>query len=332
MRDQLRRLLVCPACHGPLRWKVSEKAGGRIQEGSARCTECDVAYPVHRGIGVFLTSLPKPEDLWDEANREIASFLRDEPERVRKLMEAPLEALNPTDQFVRGLLLEERKEFGPAKIATDLAVEGMYPVQYRTAWTSQMRFVKQQLARGRGPVVDLASGMGMLLEFLLPEATEQFVGTDVSPRVLIRDQTVFRSLGLGERLSLLAFDARRSPFADRSVPTLITNVGLGNIENPGSLLKELRRVVADRFLAITVFFPEEEGPNAEEIRRLKLDSLSYRGSAMARFEEAGFRVQMHNSQKVTARPTPRGKIMSEIQPDRLPVVETEVEWCTLVAH
>jgi uncharacterized protein YbaR (Trm112 family) len=332
MLERLTRLLVCPACHGSLDWDVSEKTKARIREGSASCGKCGMTYPVHREIGVFLTSLPKPDDLWEEANREIASFLENQPARVRRLMEAPLESLNPTDQLVRGLVHEERKEFGPAKIAIDLANEGMYAPEYRSAWTSQMRFVREQLTRGRGPVIDLASGMGSLLEFLLPDATEQFVGTDVSPRILMRDRTVLGSQGLGERLSLLAFDARRTPFADRSVPTLVTNAGLANIEAPGSLLAELRRVVADRLLAITVFYPEDEGANAEEIRRLKLDSLMYRGPAVQQLERAGFRVQVLNSQRAKAHPTPRGEIMSEVKPDRLPVVETEVEWCTLLAN
>ena len=55
----------------------------------------------------------------------------------------------------------------------------------------------------------------------------------------------------------------------------MTNVGLTNIENPGPLLRELRRVVSV-FLATTIFYPEHGGPNADMIRQLKLESLLYR--------------------------------------------------------
>jgi len=331
MWDQLQHRLVCPACHTALHWEVSEKTGARIQEGRASCQTCHSDYPVHRGIGVFLSPLVRPADLWEGANRDVAAFLKNEPERVRALMEEPIESLNPTDQFVRGLVLEERKDFRRAKVAIDLATRGMYAASYWSAWQSQIRFVKRQLSHCQGPVVDIASGTGILLEAVISGSTEEFVGTDISPRVLMRDALVLGSLGLDERLSLLAFDAKQTPFADQSVPTLVTNVGFANIENPDALLSELRRIVADRLLAITLFYPEEEGANTEEIRRLKLDPLMFRSHALAQFEEAGFNVKVLNSQRARAEPTPRGQIMTEVQPDRLPAVGTDVELCTVVA-
>ncbi len=331
MRRQLIRALVCPKCHGALKWKTSRGTVAQIREGTASCRSCDAEYPVHDGIAAFLTSRQQPEDIWEEADAGIAAFLQSEPKRAARLMEGPLRTLNPTDQLVRGLVLESRKEFKQAKMALDRAAEGMYTPEARTATKSQMSFVKNQLADREGTVVDLASGMASLLAFLLPSTTQQFVGTDISTRVLVRDQHIFRGLGLAPRLSFLAFDARHTPFADGSVSTLVTNVGLANIENPADLLKELRRIVSGVFLAIMVFYPDEKGPNTAMIRRLKLDPLLHRRSALRLFEEAGFGVRVHNSQWVTALPTPPGKIMSEVQPDRLPVAPAEVESCTLVA-
>ena len=289
-------------------------------------------YPIHRGLGVYLPSLPRPEDLWVEVNQEITSFLRKDPARARKLLEAPLEALHPTDQWVRGMVLDEQQRFELAQLARNAAREGMYTSGYRSAWKSQMRFVKERLSTMPGPVVDLATGLGSLLEVVLPGTSHQFVGTDVSTRVLLRDQKVFDHLGWGDRLSFLAFDARHPPFAESSIATLVTNVGLANIEEPGDLLKELRRVLAGTFAAIMLFYPEEQSLNSEMIRRLNLGALIHREPALRMFESAGFRVQVCNSQTVEAQPTPRGEIMPEIQPDRLPVVATEVEWCTLLAR
>jgi hypothetical protein len=246
-------------------------------------------------------------------------------------METPLEALNPTDLLVRSFVHEERNEFVPAKAARDRAEAGLYPSAFLSAWRDQVRFVREQLSVRPGTVFDLATGIGSLLEQVLPGTTQQFVGTDVSPRVLLGDQRRFDRLGLGSRLSFLAFDARHPPFKNRSVGTLTTNVGLANIEEPGDLLKELRRIVSGQFLAVTLFYPNDGGPNSEMIRRLNLEPLMYRDSALRLFEAAGFRVQLCNSKSVEARPTPTGEIMSEVQPDRLPVVETRVELCTLVA-
>ena len=329
--DGLTDILVCPVCHGALDWRGSMRVGHRIVQGKAVCSQCQADYPFHEGIGAFLPSHPKADDLWEQVDRETAEFLHGEPVRARRLMDAPLESLSPTDLLVRSFVHASRRDFGAAKIAVDLAIEGLYTPEFRDASKSQMRFLKERLADRPGPIVDLASGRGSLLEFLLPGASQEFVGTDVNTRVLLRDHQYFDFLGLGSKLSLLAFDARHTPFAHQSVPTLVTNVGLANIENPGTLLRELRRVVSGEFLAITIFYPKVEGPNADMIRRLKLEPLLYRRFAVQEFEQAGFPVRVSNSILARARPTPPGVIMHEIRPDRLPVVETELECCTLVA-
>ena len=331
MLDELTKILVCPTCHGALDWRGSQRVSHRIVEGKATCSVCRASYPIYDGICAFLPSHSTPEDLWEQADREIAEFLKDEPVRARRLMGAPLESLSPTDMLVRGFVHEARQEFGAAKTAVDRAVEGMYTPEYLSASKSQIQFVRERLVGRTGLVVDLASGRGSLLEVLLPGASQEFVGTDVSPRVLLRDRRFFDSLGLGSKLSLLAFDARHIPFANHSVPTLVTNVGLANIENPGTLLRELRQAVTGEFLAISIFYPETEGPNADMIRQLNLAPLLYRRSAVQEFEKAGFSVQVSNSILARARPTPPGVIMHEVRPDRLPVVETELECCTLVA-
>ena len=329
--EELTQIIVCPTCHGPLELRVFERSGPRVLEGSSRCPACSLDFPIHHGIGAYFGTVARPEDLWDLSNREISEFLSSEPDQARRLMETPLESLNPTDQFVRSSIHEELGDFKTAKVARDRALEGMYTSEFYSAWKSQMRFVAQQLRGRPSPVFDLATGMGSLLEEVLPRSDQQFVATDLSPRVLLRDQLFFESLGLDSRLSFLAFDARHPPFMDRSIGTLVTNVGLANIENPGNILKELRRVVSGQFFAITLFYPAEPGPNSEMIRELGLEPLMYRDSALRLFQDVGFHVQVRNSMKAEAQPTPKGVIMSEVQPDRLPVIGCEVEFCTLVA-
>lgn len=207
----------------------------------------------------------------------------------------------------------------------------MYSPEQHGCIRSQMDFVRKRLAGRPGPVVDLASGMGALLEVLLPVATQHLVASDVSPRVLTRDRSLLKDRVQGPGLSLLAFDARRTPFADRSVPTMVSYLGLANIQDPGDLLRELRRIVSGELCAVSVFYPKEEGSNADTIHQFKLERLLYRESALRSFREAGFEVRVENAQTVLARPTPEGVILKGAQTDRLPVVETQVEWCTLVA-
>ncbi len=331
MHKSLERLLVCPACHGTLRWEVSRKSGPELEEGVAKCRTCPATYPVHQGIAAFLTGGKLPEELWEDTSSQIEEFVRTEPEKVRLLLESPVETMNPADLFFRGLILEDRGQYEPAKLARDRALAGSYSAEQRACVRSQMDFVQREVARSASPVIDLASGMGALLEVLLPGATQHFVATDVSPRVLVHDRAVLAPLARDGGLSFLAFDARHTPFADGSVPTMVTYAGRANIRDPGELLKELRRVVSGRLLAIGLFYPEEPGPNADSIRQLKLEALMYRESALRQFRDAGFNVEVENSQNVLARPTPRGVILQGVGIDSLPVVDSQVEWGTLIA-
>lgn len=331
MHQSLVQLLVCPRCRGTLRWEIARKSGPELEEGAARCDTCPATYPLRRGIAAFLTESGRPEDLWEISNSQIEELVRCEPEKVRLLVESPTGSMNPTDLFFRGLILDSRGQYRDAETARSLALPRSYSAEQRACVRSQMDFVKRQVSRGTGPVVDLASGMGSLLEVLLPDAVRHFVATDVSPRVLMRDRAVLGPLVRKGGVSYLAFDARHTPFADGSIPPMVTYLGLANIRDPGELMKELRRVVSGNLLAISLFYPEEPGPNADTIRQLKLEALMYQDSALRQFEEAGFTVRIENSQHVVARPTPRGEILPEAGTDSLPVVDSHVEWCTLVA-
>lgn len=331
MQRSVSRLLVCPACHGTLRWKISRRTGSELKEGVATCRACGAAYPLHRGIAAFFTDRHRPEDLWERSNSQIEALARTEPEKVRLLLESPMGTMNPTDLFFRGLILDGRGQYQEAKVARDRALAGSYSAEQRACVESQMGFVRRAIAGRAGAVVDLASGMGALLEALLPEATQHLVATDVSPRVLVRDQAVLGPLARRGGLSYLAFDARRTPFADRSVSTMVSYLGLANVRDPGGLIKELRRVVSGKLLAISLFYPKEPGPNADTIRELNLEAMMYRGSALRRFRNAGFRVTVENAQIVRAQPTPKGQILEGASTDSLPVVDSPVEWSTLVA-
>lgn len=331
MQESLAHILVCPACHGDLRWEISRKQGLELQEATARCDTCPASYPVHRGIAVFLSERGRPADLWEVANSHLQELVRSEPEKVRALLESPIETMNPTDLFFRGLILDSRGMYPDAKVSRDLALSRSYSSEQRACVRSQMNFVRMKVAPLAGPVVDLASGVGSLLEILLPDATQHYVATDLSPRVLARNQAVLGPLAGKGGLSYLAFDARHTPFSDGSLPTMVTYVGLSNIRGPGGLMKELRRVISGTLVAISLFYPEAPGPNADMIRQLDLETPIYRESALRQFREAGFNVRVENSQQVLARPTPKGEILNEAGTDALPVVDTQVEWCTLVA-
>ena len=332
MHGYLIEMLECPVCHGELHWTIMEQRGERIETAEARCMTCASTYPVREGIGVFLTpDLPR-RDLWDEVESGLARYLRTHPEIERRLMGMPLGTLAPADQFFRAMVLEERGRYAEAKIAAERARSGLYTSEYLACYRSQIEYLIGHLVQMEGPIVDLASGRGGLVEEMAQRLPHLLIATDFSPRVLRRDRRWLEFFGLYDRVSLLAFDARRMPFKDGAVGTMTTNLGLVNIERPGDLVQELRRVISGTLLAICHFFPEEDEANAAAIRELGLVPFSYRRSTLEHFAAAGFEVELENVQVGKARPTPLSELIEGAEIDALPVAETELEWCVLVAR
>jgi uncharacterized protein YbaR (Trm112 family) len=332
MHTYLIDILECPVCRGELAWTVTEHRGNRIEMAEARCMACAATYPVREGIGLFLTPELPRNDLWEQVEGQLTQHLREHPKVERLLMDVPLDILAPADQFFRALVLEERGKYAEAKAAHDLANVGLYTPEYLACYNRQFSYVLERLSASDGPIVDLASGRCYLVEELARRLGRPIVATDFSPRVLRRDRRWLESLGLYDRVSLLAFDARRTPFKDGAVKTLTTNLGLPNIKEPGNLLQELRRIVAGTFLAISAFYPEDDEANTAVIRKAGLSTLLFRRSALEHFAAAGWQVEVANVCAGKARPTPIGVVLEGAGIDAFPVAETVLEWCVLVAH
>jgi hypothetical protein len=246
-------------------------------------------------------------------------------------MQVPAESLNPADQFFRALVLEEGGNYAQARAVEDLAQAGLYTREYLSCWDRQCAYLIEQLSAVDGPIVDLASGRCYLVEKLARELRRPIVASDFSPRVLQRDRRWLESCGAYEPVSLLALDARRTPFKTGAIQSMTTNLGLPNIRAADDLLRELRRVVAGRFLAISHFFPEDDAANAAKIRELGLEGSLFRRTAIEAFAQAGWQVEVQNVCTGKARPTPTGVVVDGAGIDTLPFAETTLEWCVLAA-
>lgn len=329
MQRYLIDMLVCPACHQRLDWLIEERIGERVESAVSTCSGCGAAYPVWEGIGLFLTpDLPR-NDLWEEVGSGLVRYLQAHPALEAKVLDGPVGSLAAADQFLRAMLLEEQGRFEEARIAQDTAFPAMYTPAYLDCWQRQVTHVLEVVSGREGPIVDLASGRGYLAERLVRELGRPVVVTDFSPAVLRRNRGYFQSIGLYEQISLLAFDARRTPFRDGAVNTLTTNLGLPNIEEPGNLLRELRRIVSGVFLAISHFYPEDDAENAQVIESAGLKEMLYKESAVSQFKSAGWEIEVDNECVGPARPTPVSAIIEGLRIDGLPAAETMLAWCVL---
>jgi hypothetical protein len=314
-----------------LDWAITEQSENRVEAAEARCTVCSAIYPVRDGIGLFLTPDLSRKDLWAQVDSHLVQYLREHPELERQLMDVPLETLAPTDQLFRALVLEERGSYAEARTAEDLANKNLYTPEYARCWNSQVEFVIDLLSKMEGTVIDLASGRCYLVEKVARRLKRPVVATDFSPSVLRRDRERLEFLDLYDDVSLLAFDARRTPFKEGAIQILTTNLGLPNIEEPGRLLEELKRVVAGTFLSISHFFPRDDELNRKVIRKAGLEALLYRQTALEHFSEAGWDVEVKNICECEARPTPPSDVLEGARADGLPVADTRLEWCVLQA-
>lgn len=332
MHAFLLDMLQCPACAGSLRWDIGAQDGEHIDQADIVCLRCGASYFVREGIGVFLPpDLPR-NDLWEQSSTALGRYLQGHPDIERRLLASPLEALSPADRFYRALALEERDRFAEARAVAEAALRDLYTPEYLACHESQKRWVMARVRGRPGPVVDLASGRGDLAERMARELRRPVVATDFSLRVLRRDRRALETVGLREYVSLLAMDARRTPFKDSAVSTMTTNLGLPNIERPGDLLAELRRVVSGEFLAITHFYPEGDAANLSVLREFGVAPLLVRESLVDLMAQAGWQVRLENIQTGRALPTPASELLEGARVDALPLAEIVLEWCVARAQ
>jgi uncharacterized protein YbaR (Trm112 family) len=332
MQEFLIEMLECPSCHGELNWKIIQHQGDRIEEAEVNCEKCGDTYPVKEGIGLFLTpDLPR-NDLWEQLDSQLIQYLRENSQIESKLMDAPLNTLNPADQFFRAQILEERGEFAQAKAIANLAYSKLYATEYLKCYNAQINYLIAQLSIFDGPIIDLASGRGDLAELLIRKLKQPIVFSDFSPQILRRNRRWLEFFGLYERVSLLAFDARRSPFKDGTIKVMTTNLGLSNIEEPENLLIELKRIISGKFFAISHFYQVDDEVNAEAIKKVGLDQFSFRKPALNSLCRAGWQVKIENMMIGKACPTPKGEVIEGAGIDAFPVTETKLEWGLLAAQ
>lgn len=325
-------MLECPGCHGSLAWNIAEQRGERIEEAEARCTECGATYPVQEGIALFLlTDLPR-NDFWEQSESHLSRYLREHAEVERQLMDGPVDQLAPADQFLRAMVLSDRGAYSEAKALNDLAISRLYTPQYLTCLATEIKQLASSLSPSSWPLVDLASGRGTLIEMLVQQIEQPVIASDFSPTVLRRNRRQLEFFGLADRVTLLALDARRTPFKQGAVKTMTTLLGLSNIEKPHLLLQELRRIISGTLRAIVHFFPEDDEANTEAIRAMTTPTFFFRRSTLEHFVAAGWQVELMNMCMGQAQPTPRSVVLPGTQIDGLPVAETTLEWDLLVAH
>jgi len=265
--------------------------------------------------------------MWEETHGALVGLLEENPELRSRLLDTPLESLEFIDRWWRAKYLEKTGDLAAAASVADcIEWDSVYTPEFNEARRQVTSLAAEVAASEGGMVVDIASGEGGLLRRLaetMGQRGGQLVGSDISVRVLRRNRDWFTFHGMMDPLSLLAFDARQTPFKTGSIPIITTHFGLANILNAGPLLQELRRIASGRFLVTHISYYPDDKVHAEIFRRFGMHSRL--DEELVAIESAGWRCRtLLDLEHVRHMPTPESKILPGFGLDAVPVEETEV--------
>lgn len=331
MHKIYKELLECPVCHGELAWDIKEETLDRIINAKVICEECKADYEVRDEIAMFLTpDLPR-NDLWEQGESALVNYIDKNPEIRAALLDAPEEELNGADYWYKASYYEFKKEYEKSFEMFKKATPIIYTKEYIDAWDKQMNFLVKEGKKQNKPIVDIASGKCYLVEKFLRELDNYVVATDFSPTILMRNRDYYKSKGLYDKLSLIAFDARRTPFKNNSIDIMTSNLGIPNIENPGKLMKELYRICKGIFMPIMMFFNEDDSPNLDFMKEYGNDSYSTRNSSLKMFNSEPWKCEICSYHIANVKPTPVGEIIGGMI-DGVPVNDTVAEFAVVMCE
>lgn len=274
-----------------------------------------------------------PKDSWEENKSGLALFFEEHPEVVRALDEAGSDSLNGADLAAKSALYQSRGLFKEAAELFRDAWRKCYPAEYIRAFEAELDFIAGELAGCPGPVTDIASGRGMLVEKLLEKTGAPITATDISQSVLMSHLGArFPEEVKSGRLTLTPCDAGALPFPDGSLPAVTTCLGLQNIPGPERAVRELRRACGGKLYALCMFFPDDDRENQEAAARLGLEGAYSKKELIGLLERCGWRVSCHEGPANKLPPTPVGVVVPGAGFDALPVAETEARFVTMVCE
>ncbi|MHA2105419.1 MAG: class I SAM-dependent methyltransferase [Candidatus Hodarchaeales archaeon] len=310
-------------------WDIKEKTNKRIIQAKITCSACKEVFGVHEGIGVFITNKFNEVDLWKEVDSNLLQAVNESPDIEHKLLKTALDKLNPADQLLRSMILDERGNYNEAKETASLSETGLYTDEYLTCSKKSRDFLTNSLKGKENPILDIASGRGGLVEGFINELTNPIILSDVSPTVLLSNKKKFSHFGWYDRISLIAFDARNIPFKNQSITLSTTFHGLTNIYHTDLFFTELSRVLSrdGQFMGITTFFEESDKVHRAETEKLNLN-FTFKSQTKEIFNKLSLKVNFENECRSFVKPTPKSEIFG-INIDGIPVKDTVMIWNVL---
>jgi len=114
---------------------------------------------------------------------------------------------------------------------------------------------------GEGRILDLCAGTAdLLIEALGRDERLRGLGADLSPQMLLRGLRKLERRGMARRAALACGDGERLPLRDAIFDGALVAFGIRNIGDPGTALRELRRVLRPGGRLVVLEFALPRGP------------------------------------------------------------------------
>src|SRR4051794_7763787 len=98
---------------------------------------------------------------------------------------------------------------------------------------------------GRGPILDVGTGTAQIpIEFCKQAPTGEVVAIDAAAHMLTVASENIRKAGLNHRITVQLVNAKGMPFADHSMPAIMSNSIIHHIPEPRTVFAEIARVAA----------------------------------------------------------------------------------------
>lgn len=188
-----------------------------------RCTGCNKKYTSREGVHILIDKKASRIE-WTWDRRILAKKYRDE---IRK---------------------------GYIKLLSD---------EIRHAQEEWWNAVIPKIDQISGTVVDMATGLGIMLEKLLSRPIDMAIATDIDPNVLLSTKREFDKI-IEKKAFYLATDVKRIALKDEMCDFVTSFAGTNNITDTAEVVREMHRILKPGGKAIIMSsFVDEDTPTAE---------------------------------------------------------------------
>lgn len=135
--------------------------------------------------------------------------------------------------------------------------------EVRKAHEMWWRYSMPHIKKVSGLAVDLATGLGMMLEQVLGNSNAEVIATDIDPNVLLSTKRELDQK-LERKAFYIATDVKHMALRSESVDYVTSLAGVNNIISPSNVMEEIHRILKPGGKALLMSsFLDEDTPSAD---------------------------------------------------------------------